>query len=49
MVLERQRIFRLIQQKAAAGDEVHQFLAQEFTSPKQLLGGDQDDEPGPTP
>lgn len=39
MQAERARVFRLIQEKAAAGDELGTFLAASFTSPDQLLGG----------
>jgi hypothetical protein len=40
MVAERQRIYGRIQELAAAGDTAAIFLAAEFTSPDQLLGGD---------
>jgi hypothetical protein len=41
MAEERQRVFDRIHELAAAGDEVSQFLAEEFTSPDMLLGGDE--------
>jgi hypothetical protein len=41
---ERQRMFSRIQELAAQGDETGTYLAGEFTSPDQLLGG-----PGTTP
>jgi hypothetical protein len=44
MTAERQRVFRRISERAAAGDETAAFLAGEFTNPEQLLGGGQ--EPG---
>lgn len=37
---ERQRVFRAIREKAAAGDPVMAYLAEEFASPDQILGGD---------
>lgn len=40
MQLARQRLFRLINEAAAGGDEACQFLAQEFQTPDDLLGGD---------
>lgn len=39
MTAERQRVFDLIQQKAATGDPDFTYLAGEFTAPGQLLGG----------
>lgn len=36
---ERRRIFRRIQELAAAGDAVAELLAQEFTDPAEILGG----------
>lgn len=39
MTGQRQRVFRRISELAAAGDETAVFLAGEFTSPEQLLGG----------
>lgn len=36
---ERRRVFGVIQERAAAGDPDFEYLAQEFTSPDQLLGG----------
>jgi hypothetical protein len=40
MTGERQRVFRAISEKAAAGDPVMAYLAEEFASPDQILGGD---------
>lgn len=40
MSAERQRVFRRISELAAQGDEAGEFLAGEFTSPDQLLGGE---------
>ena len=37
---ERRRVFDRIHEQAQAGDPVAQMLAEEFTSPDQLLGGD---------
>lgn len=39
MDAERMRVFRRISEMAAAGDPVAAYLAGEFTSPDQLLGG----------
>jgi hypothetical protein len=39
---ERRRVFRVIHERAAAGDPVAQMLAADFTSPDQLLGGSGD-------
>jgi hypothetical protein len=39
MAAERQRVFARIQELAADGDEVGVYLAGEFTSPEDLLGG----------
>lgn len=39
MAAERRRVFERINDLAAAGDETAQYLAQEFSSPDQLLGG----------
>jgi len=39
MTAERQRVFARIQEMAAAGDPDGAYLAGEFTSPDQLLGG----------
>jgi hypothetical protein len=39
MAPERQRLFGRMQEMAAAGDETGVYLAGEFTSPDQLLGG----------
>jgi hypothetical protein len=40
MTGERQRVFRRIQETAAAGDEAGRFLAETFTNPDQLLNAD---------
>jgi hypothetical protein len=40
MAAERQRVFARIQELAADGDEVGIYLAGEFTSPEDLLGGE---------
>jgi hypothetical protein len=42
MAAERQRVFRCIQEGAAGGDETMVYLAGEFASPDQLLGGPPD-------
>ncbi len=39
MTAERQRVYARIQEGAAAGDPDMAYLAGEFTSPEQLLGG----------
>lgn len=39
MIVERQRIYERIQEMAAEGDPVGEYLAGEFTSPEQILGG----------
>ncbi|HWD80118.1 MAG TPA: hypothetical protein VG497_14580 [Kribbella sp.] len=44
MAGERQRVFRRINELAAAGDPTGEFLAGEFTNPSQLLGADDTDE-----
>jgi hypothetical protein len=51
MTLERQRVFDVIHEKAREGDEVSAYLATQFTSPEQLLGGGelQADEDVPEP
>ena len=41
MTAERQRVFGRISELAAAVDETAAFLAEEFASPDQILGGDQ--------
>ena len=41
MTAERQRVFQRIQDGAARGDPDMVYLAGEFTSPEQLLGGGQ--------
>lgn len=38
---ERQRVFRRINELAAAGDPVGAHLAEAFTSPDEILGGDE--------
>lgn len=40
MTAERRRVFQRIQEMAAAGDPTAALLAEDFTSPEQLLGGD---------
>lgn len=40
MAAERRRVFRRIQQLAAAGDPLGMELAAAFTDPDQLLGGE---------
>lgn len=44
MVAERGRVFDRMQELAAAGDPTGLYLAGEFDSPDQLLGGPQDRE-----
>lgn len=44
MAMERERVFQRIRAGAASGDETMQFLAEQFTSPDQLLGGPLSDE-----
>ena len=39
MADERRRVYATIQDGASRGDETMQYLAQQFTSPDQLLGG----------
>ena len=39
MTAERQRVFRRIGELAAAGDPMGEYLAGEFSSPDQILGG----------
>lgn len=39
MSAERQRVFRRIQEGAAAGNPDMAHLAEEFSSPEQILGG----------
>ena len=41
MTAERQRVFRRIQDGAARGEPDMAYLAGEFSSPEQLLGGGQ--------
>jgi hypothetical protein len=41
MAGERRRVFRLIQELAAAGDPVGLELAADFDRPDQLLGGEE--------
>jgi hypothetical protein len=43
MAAERQRVFRRINELAATGNADMAYLAEEFTSPEQLLGGGPDD------
>lgn len=43
LAAERQRVFRTIQEHAAAGDATAAFLADEITSPEQILGGGETD------
>lgn len=43
---QRQQVFRRINELAARGNEVAEYLAGEFTRPEQLLGGGQDDGEG---
>lgn len=40
MAQERRRLYRCIQEQAAAGDPVAAGLAAEFTRPEQLLSGE---------
>jgi hypothetical protein len=40
MAAERQRVFARIQELAADGDETGIYLAEQFTSPEDLLGGE---------
>jgi hypothetical protein len=42
MTDERRRVFSRISELAAAGDPVALQLAEDFTSPDQLLGGEED-------
>jgi hypothetical protein len=42
MAGERQRVFRRINELAAAGDPTGQLLADEFTNPSQLLNADEE-------
>lgn len=39
MAGERARLFELIQSRAADGDETFRYLAEQFRSPDELLGG----------
>ena len=43
MAAERRRVFRRINELAAAGNADMAYLAEEFARPEQLLGGGQDD------
>jgi hypothetical protein len=47
MASERRRVFRRINELAASGSETGELLADKFTRPGQLLGG-QADEADPT-
>jgi hypothetical protein len=46
MAAERQRVFARIQELAADGDEVGIYLAGEFASPEDLLGGSETEQGG---
>jgi hypothetical protein len=46
MAAERQRVWQHIQDGAARGDPDMVALAEEFTGPEQLLGGDADEGDG---
>jgi hypothetical protein len=48
MTEQRQMVFSRIQEQAAAGDETAVYLAGEFTSPDQLLGGGESDDGQPS-
>jgi hypothetical protein len=39
MGAERRRVFRRINEMAAEGNPVGEYLAEEFTDPSQILGG----------
>lgn len=41
LAVERVRVFDRIHELAASGDPTGQYLADEFTSPGQLLGGEE--------
>lgn len=43
MAGERQRVFARIQELAADGDETGIYLADQFASPEDLLGGSEDE------
>jgi hypothetical protein len=47
MVVERERLYRVIQERAAADpdDQAAAYLAEQFTAPTQLLGGPDADPP----
>ncbi len=45
--VERRLVFDRIQDMAAAGDPVGEYLAGEFTTPGQILGGGQDQDNDP--
>ena len=47
MKVERQRVFRRMQELAAHGDPVWADLADEFASPEDLLDADPDERPEP--
>lgn len=40
MAAERRRVFRRMSELAASGDEAAAYLEQEFSSPDQILGGE---------
>ena len=42
MAAERQRVFRRINERAALGDPDMAYLADVFTNPGQMLGGEDD-------
>jgi hypothetical protein len=46
MTAERQRVYRAISERAAAGDPTMAYLEGEFARPEQILGGGQDQEAG---
>lgn len=46
MAGERRRVFGRINELAAAGEPDFEYLAAQFTSPDQLLGGDEERPPG---
>lgn len=43
MAAERQRVFRRMNELAAAGDEAGTLLSEEITHPEQMLGGGEQD------
>lgn len=46
MDAERRRLFRRIQERAAAGDPVAEYLAGEFPDPSRILGGSEEGRDG---